>query len=107
LILIIGSLLTTKSTFSLNANYPASKRAKRFTTIARYQTLAAVVLLSVSGGLAGKPSQADTQATLSKVAYIQFACVFVSLVVVVFALFRKISAKNGDRLVGSTLPYSV
>lgn len=56
-------------------------------------------LLSTSGGFAGQPDKADTQKTLSIIAYIQFAALVVILTATCFNLYWKNKAREADRIV--------
>lgn len=65
--------------FSLEANFPESKRKDIFIKVTRGLLLGAVGLLSTAGGLTGHPDMAQTQSVLSKVAYFEFVAVFLAL----------------------------
>lgn len=50
-----------------------------FLKVTRFLLLVSVMLLSVAGGLYGNPGWAETQLTLSKIAYCEFTFVLLAL----------------------------
>ena len=88
----------------MKSNFEGNKKAKTIIYIIRYNILGAVGLLSASGGLAGQPEHAHTQATLSKIAYIQFTCVLIALITILLVLYIKHGQiKDRDMIVRNTL----
>ncbi|KAM4068126.1 hypothetical protein HRG_012485 [Hirsutella rhossiliensis] len=63
----------------LHANFPDHGRKNMFLKVTRFLLLISVMLLSVAGGLCGKPDRVETQSTLSKIAYFEFTFVLLAL----------------------------
>lgn len=70
--------------------------------IIRLNILVAVGLLGTSGGFAGQPDKADTQKTLSIVAYIQFAALVVGLTAICLNMYWKNKATETYRIVSAS-----
>lgn len=72
-----------------------------FLTAIRWMLFAAVGLLSTAGGLYGHSDLANTQATLSKIAYFEFLVVFLGLVGVAVWLYfwNQHKIKEGQAIV--------